>query len=107
MFVRPINLAKGVYRVEGPGELTADFFGPTGTMVRLSHCIVTNRTEVAYPQNGIRYELENLADLSLPNLSDENWRRYIEPFDSAYNRVTFGKGARFEMSEQDMLNLDR
>ena len=107
MFVRPINLAKGVYRVEGPGELTANFFGPTGTIVRLHRCIVTNRTEVAYPQNGIRYELEHLADLSLPNLSDENWRRYIEPFDSAYNRVTFGKGARFEMSEQDMLNLDR
>ena len=107
MFVRPINLAKGVYRVEGPGELTANFFGPTGTIVRLHRCIVTNRTEVAYPQNGIRYELEHLADLSLPNLSDENRRRYIEPFDSAYNRVTFGKGARFEMSEQDMLNLDR
>ena len=107
MFVRPINLAKGVYRVEGPGELTANFFGPTGTIVRLHRCIVTNRTEVAYPQNGIRYELEHLADLSLPNLSDENWRRYIEPFDSAYNRVKFGKGARFEMSEQDMLNLDR
>ena len=107
MFVRPINLAKGVYRVEGPGELTANFFGPTGAIVRLHRCIVTNRTEVAYPQNGIRYELEHLADLSLPNLSDENWRRYIEPFDSAYNRVTFGKGARFEMSEQDMLNLDR
>ena len=107
MFVRPINLTKGVYRVEGPGELTANFFGPTGTIVRLHRCIVTNRTEVAYPQNGIRYELEHLADLSLPNLSDENWRRYIEPFDSAYNRVTFGKGARFEMSEQDMLNLDR
>ena len=107
MFVRPINLAKGVYRVEGPGELTANFFGPTGTIVRLHRCIVTNRTEVAYPQNGIRYELEHLADLSLPNLSDENWRRYIEPFDGAYNRVKFGKGARFEMSEQDMLNLDR
>ena len=107
MFVRPINLAKGVYRVEGPGELTADFFGPTGTMVRLSHCIVTNRTEVAYPQNGIRYKLEHLADLSLPNLSDENWRRYIEPFDGAYNRVKFGKGAQFEMSERDMLNLER
>ena len=107
MFVRPINLAKGVYRVEGPGELTANFFGPTGAIVRLHRCIVTNRTEVAYPQNGIRYELEHLADLSLPNLSDENWRRYIEPFDSAYNCVTFGKGARFEMSEQDMLNLDR
>lgn len=106
-FEKPIEIGPGEYWIEGPGLLDASLRGPTGTIVRLHRCIVTNRTEVAYPQNGIRYELENLADLSFPNLSDENWRRYIEPFDSAYNRVTFGKGARFEMSEQDMLNLDR
>ena len=106
-FVRPIKLAKGEYRIEGPGWLSADLSGPTGTVVRLSHCIVTNRTEVAYPQNGIRYILEGMADLSLPNLSNENRRRYIEPFDGKCNRVKFGKGAQFEMSEQDMLNLDR
>ena len=106
-FVRPIKLKKGEYRIEGLGLLSADLSGPTGTVVRLSHCMITNRTEVAYPQNGIRYILDGMADLSFPNLSDENWRRYIEPFDAAYNCVTFGKGARFEMSEQDMLNLDR
>ena len=106
-FEKPIEIGPGEYWIEGPGSLDAVLQGPTGTIVRLHRCIVTNRTEVAYPPNGIRYELEHLADLSFPNLSDENWRRYIEPFDSAYNRVTFGKGARFEMSEQDMLNLDR
>ena len=106
-FEKPIRIGPGEYWIEGPGVLDAVLQGPTGTIVRLHRCIVTNRTEVAYPQNGIRYELEHLADLSLPNLSDENWRRYIEPFDGAYNRVKFGKGARFEMSEQDMLNLDR
>ena len=106
-FVRPIKLEKGEYRIKGPGWLSADLSGPSGTIVRLSHCIVTNRTEVAYPQNGIRYVLEGMADLSLPNLSNENRRRYIEPFDGSCNRVKFGKGARFEMSEQDMLNLDR
>ena len=88
-------------------SLSADLSGPSGTVVRLGHCIVTNRTGVAYPQNGIRYVLEGMADLSLPNLSNENRRRYIEPFDGAYNRVKFGKGAQFEMSEQDMLNLER
>ena len=106
-FVRPIKLEKGEYRIKGPGWLSADLSGPSGTIVRLSHCIVTNRTEVVYPQNGIRYILEGMADLSLPNLSNENRRRYIEPFDGSCNRVKFGKGARFEMSEQDMLNLDR
>ena len=106
-FVRPIKLAEGEYRIEGPGWLSADLSGPSGTIVRLSHCIVTNRTEVVYPQNGIRYILEGMADLSLPNLSNENRRRYIEPFDGSCNRVKFGKGAQFEMSEQDMLNLDR
>lgn len=106
-FVRPIKLEKGEYRIKGPGWLSADLSGPSGTIVRLSHCIVTNRTGVAYPQNGIRYVLEGMADLSFPNLSNENWRRYIEPFDSKYNRVKFGKGTQFEMSEQDMLDLDR
>lgn len=106
-FARPIKLAKGEYRIEGPGWLSADLSGPTGTIVRLCHCIVTNRTEVAYPQNGIRYILEGMADLSLPNLSNENRRRYIEPFDGSCNRVKFGKGTQFEMSEQDMLDLDR
>lgn len=106
-FVRPIKLEKGEYHIEGPGWLIADMSGPTGTVVRLRHCIVTNRTEVAYPQNGIRYILEGMADLSLPNLSRENSRRYIEPFDGKINRVMFGKGAQFEMSEQDMLNLER
>ena len=106
-FVRPIKLAEGEYRIEGPGWLSADLSGPTGTVVRLRHCIVTNRTEVAYPQNGIRYILEGMADLSLPNLSNENRRRYIEPFDGKCNCVTFGKDARSEMSEQDMLYLER
>ena len=106
-FVRPIKLEKGEYRIKGPGWLSADLSGPSGTIVRLSHCIVTNRTEVAYPQNGICYILEGMADLSLPNLSNENRRRYIEPFDGSCNRVKFGKGTQFEMSEQDMLDLDR
>ncbi len=106
-FEKPIEIGPGEYWIEGPGLLDASLRGPTGTIVRLHRCIVTNRTEVAYPQNGIRYELEHLADLSFPNLSDENRRRYIEPFDGSYNRVKFGKGARFDMSEQDMLNLDR
>ena len=106
-FVRPIKLKKGEYRIEGPGVLTADLFGPTGTVVRLHRCVVVNRTQVAYPQNGIRYVLEGMADLSFPNLSNENRRRYIEPFDGKYNRVTFGKDARSEMSEQDMLYLER
>ena len=106
-FVRPIKLEKGEYRIEGPGCLSADLSGPSGTVVRLSQCIVTNRTEVVYPQNGIRYVLEGMADLSFPNLSNENRRRYIEPYDGKCNRVTFGKGTQFEMSEQDMLNLER
>ena len=106
-FVRPVKLEKGEYRIEGPGWLSADLSGPTGTIIRLSHCIVTNRTEVAYPQNGICYILEGMADLSLPNLSNENRRRYIEPFDGKCNRVTFGKGAQFEMSEASMLDFER
>ena len=105
-FLRPIKLKKGEYRIEGPGWLNADISGPTGTIVRLSHCIVTNRSAVAYPQNGIRYILEGMADLSLPNLSRKNMRRYIEPFDGKINRVTFGKGMQFEISEAAMLELD-
>ena len=86
--------------------MNADISGPTGTIVRLCHCIVTNRSAVAYPQNGIRYILEGMAELSFPNLSRKNMRRYIEPFDGKINRVTFGKGMQFEISEAAMLELD-
>lgn len=105
-FLRPIKLEKGEYRIEGPGWLNADISGPTGTVVRLCHCIVTNRSAVAYPQNGIRYILEGMAELSFPNLSRKNMRRYIEPFDGKINRVMFGKGKQFEISEEAMLELD-
>ena len=44
-FEKPIRIGPGEYWIEGPGSLDAVLQGPTGTIVRLHRCIVTNRPD--------------------------------------------------------------
>ena len=50
--------APQVVTVEGPGSITADVSGSSNVIIRLRKCEFRNTTQMAYPANAIRYELE-------------------------------------------------
>lgn len=96
-FDRPIRLKAGEYRIVGPGRLHADISGPSGTIVRLRDCIVYNTTARPYPENGIRYVLEDRALLVFPELE----RGFLPPrhiviTDGGRNAYRFKGGFKWE-----------
>ena len=70
VFDRPIILQNGeVYTIRGPGTLDADISCPTGTAnLHLIKCVILNRTNTLYPENGIKYWIENGAYLNFINM---------------------------------------
>ena len=89
----PVVLASNrTYRITGPGTLDADISGPTNSLLVLKNCVLINRTTQTYPKNGVRYKLENGVYLNFINQKDRPWRfrRFILPYDGAYNEVRFG-----------------
>ena len=82
------------YRVSGPGTLDADLFCPTTAIVRLKDCVLINRTTRLYPENGIRYRLDNGVYLNFVNVKHKPLSLALGDFlgiyDGAYNHVRFG-----------------
>ena len=92
-YKRPIVLASNrTYRITGPGTLDADISGPTNSLVVLKNCVLINRTTQTYPKNGVRYQLDNGVYLNFINQKEElgQSRRFVLPYDGAYNEVRFG-----------------
>ena len=90
---RPILLASNrTYRITGPGTLDADISGPTSSLLVLKNCVLINRTREAYPKNGVRYQLDNGVYLNFINQKERlgQSRRFLLPYDAAYNEVRFG-----------------
>lgn len=67
-FDRPIRLEPGNYRVVGPGVLSADIIGSSNVIIRLSRCVVQNRTETLPPGNCIHYIVERGTYLNFANV---------------------------------------
>ena len=91
----PVVLEGGKeYRIFGPGTLDADLFCPTTTIVRLKDCVLINRTKRLYPENGIRYRLDNGVYLNFVNVKHKPLSLALGDFlgiyDGAYNHVRFG-----------------
>ena len=89
----PILLAPNrTYRITGPGTLDADISGPTNSLVVLKNCVLINRTAQTYPKNGVRYQLDNGVYLNFINQKERlgQSRRFVLPYDGAYNEVRFG-----------------
>ena len=89
----PILLASNrTYRITGPGTLDADISGPTNSLVVLKNCVLINRTTQTYPKNGVRYQLDNGVYLNFINQKERlgQSRRFVLPYDGAYNEVRFG-----------------
>ena len=82
------------YLVFGPGTLDADLFCPTTTIVRLKDCVLINRTTRLYPENGIRYRLDNGVYLNFINVKRKplslTLGDFLGIYDGAYNHVRFG-----------------
>ena len=82
------------YLVSGPGTLDADLFCPTTAIVRLKDCVFINRTTRLYPENGIRYRLDNGVYLNFINVKHKPLSLALGDFlgiyDGAYNQVRFG-----------------
>ena len=82
------------YLVFGPGTLDADLFCPTTAIVRLKDCMLINRTKRLYPENGIRYRLDNGVYLNFINVKHKPLSLALGDFlgiyDGAYNHVRFG-----------------
>ena len=82
------------YRIFGPGTLDADLFCPTTAIVRLKDCVLINRTTRLYPENGIRYRLDNGVYLNFVNVKHKPLSLALGDFlgiyDGAYNHVRFG-----------------
>ena len=82
------------YRIFGPGTLDADLFCPTTTIVRLKDCVLINRTKRLYPENGIRYRLDNGVYLNFVNVKHKplslTLGDFLGIYDGAYNQVRFG-----------------
>ncbi len=78
-----------------PGEVVDA--APSNGVVRLENCIVRNRTDTRWPENGLYYVLEGRSRLELPNLEETldfrkgNFVATPIPGDSA---VLFGAEAR-------------
>ena len=91
----PVVLEGGKeYRIFGPGTLDADLFCPTTTIVRLKDCVLINRTKRLYPENGIRYRLDNGVYLNFVNVKRKplslTLGDFLGIYDGAYNQVRFG-----------------
>ncbi|MBQ3748500.1 MAG: serine/threonine protein kinase [Kiritimatiellae bacterium] len=91
----PVVLEGGKeYRIFGPGTLDADLFCPTTTIVRLKDCVLVNRTKRLYPENGIRYRLDNGVYLNFVNVKRKplslTLGDFLGIYDGAYNQVRFG-----------------
>lgn len=91
----PVVLEGGKeYRIFGPGTLDADLFCPTTTIVRLKDCVLINRTKRLYPENGIRYRLDNGVYLNFINVKRKplslTLGDFLGIYDGAYNQVRFG-----------------
>ena len=91
----PVVLESGKeYRIFGPGTLDADLFCPTTAIVRLKDCVLINRTTRLYPENGIRYRLDNGVYLNFINVKHKPLSLALGDFlgiyDGAYNHVRFG-----------------
>ena len=82
------------YLVFGPGTLDADLFCPTTAIVRLKDCVLINRTTRLYPENGIRYRLDDGVYLNFVNVKHKPLSLALGDFlgiyDGAYNHVRFG-----------------
>ena len=93
VFRHPILLASNrIYRVTGPGTLDADISGSTNSMLILKNCVLINRTTQTYPKNGVCYRLDNGVYLNFINQKERlgQSRRFVLPYDGAYNEVRFG-----------------
>ena len=93
VFSKPILLASNrTYRITGPGTLDADISGPTNSLLVLKNCVLINRTREGYPKNGVRYQLDNGVYLNFINQKERlgQLRRFVLPYDGAYNEVRFG-----------------
>ena len=93
VFRHPILLASNrTYRITGPGTLDADISGPTNSLLVLKNCVLINRTTQTYPKNGVRYQLDNGVYLNFINQKERlgQSRRFVLPYDGAYNEVRFG-----------------
>ena len=102
----PVVLEGGKeYRIFGPGTLNADLFCPTTTIVRLKDCVLLNRTTRLYPENGIRYRLDNGVYLNFINVKRKplslTLGDFLGIYDGAYNHVRFsGPETVKELMEQ-------
>ena len=93
IYNHPVILASNcTYRITGPGMLDADISGPTNSLLVLKNCVLVNRTREAYPENGVRYQLDNGVYLNFINQKERlgQSRRFLLPYDAAYNEVYFG-----------------
>ena len=94
-WTEPVVLEGGKeYLVSGPGTLDADLFCPTTAIVRLKDCALINRTTRLYPENGIRYRLDDGVYLNFINVKHKplslTERDFVDSYDGAYNHVRFG-----------------
>ena len=99
VFRHSIFLASNrTYRITGPGTLDADISGPTNSLLVLKNCVLINRTTQTYPKNGVRYQLDNGVYLNFINQKERlgQSRRFLLPYDGAYNEVRFGGPARLK-----------
>ena len=93
VYRHPIVLGSNrTYRITGPGTLDADISGPANSLLVLKNCVLINRTTQTYPKNGVRYQLDNGVYLNFINQKERlgQSRRFLLPYDGAYNEVRFG-----------------
>ena len=108
-FDEPIRLLPDIeYSIQGPGRLDADISGPSNSFLRLKDCVVINRTKDFYPENGIRYALENGVYLNFINVSKPSplfdMRDVFGMYDGAFNVVRFKGPERMEELNQLLIN---
>ena len=77
----PVVLEAGkTYCVNGPGTLDADISGFEGSVLKMNGCVILNRTTSLWPENRLKYELENNAYLNFINISSGSqgldWREF-------------------------------
>ena len=92
---KPVVLSGGkTYSVTGPGTLDADISGPSNAVLRLKNCVVLNRTNRLYPENGLQYVFDDGVYLNFVNIKEEplglRTRDFVRPYDGAYNEMRFG-----------------
>lgn len=92
---KPVVLTGGkTYSVTGPGTLDADISGPSNAVLRLKNCVVLNRTNRLYPENGLQYVFDDGVYLNFVNIKEEplglRTRDFVRPYDGAYNEMRFG-----------------